>query len=137
MEEGYRRKHAAWEEKRRQKLGPEEVKRRARAALLKGKFGLTIEQYETLLEKQLGVCALCRRPPKVVRLHVDHDHKTGVIRGLLCHRCNRGLGYIQNTPEVLERAAGYVLVDTGYRVPKRPKKPRIKRRVWKTPATQA
>jgi Recombination endonuclease VII len=82
------------------------------------KYGLSVGQYDMLLRIQNGVCALCRRPPKRIRLHVDHDHRTEVIRGLLCHRCNRGLGYIQN-PDVLRRAVEYVGADTGYRMPKK------------------
>jgi hypothetical protein len=85
--------------------------------LLWKKYGLTRGQYDMLLRIQNGVCALCRRPPKNIRLHVDHDHRTGAVRGLLCHRCNRGLGYIQN-PVVLLAAAEYVLGHTGYFVPK-------------------
>ena len=58
-----------------------------RAADLK----VTDDEYEGMLAEQGGVCAICGNPPKVKRLHVDHDHATGVIRGLLCHRCNRAL----------------------------------------------
>lgn len=55
------------------------------------KYGISVEQYEAILRDQGGVCAICERPPKTRRLHVDHDHKTGEIRGLLCYRCNRAL----------------------------------------------
>lgn len=51
-------------------------------------FGLTAEDYDTMLENQGGVCAICQSPPKNNRLAVDHDHNTGEIRGLLCTRCN-------------------------------------------------
>lgn len=86
--------------------------------LLKTKYGLSRGQYDMLLRIQHGACALCLRPPSNIRLHVDHDHRTGIVRGLLCHRCNRGLGYIQN-PDVLRRAMEYVCGDTGFRVPKK------------------
>ncbi len=89
--------------------------------LLKTKYGLSRGQYNMLLRIQRGVCALCLRAPSKIRLHVDHDHRTGVIRGLLCHRCNRGLGYIQN-PDVLRRAVEYVGGSTGYSVPKKKKR---------------
>jgi hypothetical protein len=65
-----------------------EVRRKYRLSL----FNLTIEEYEAIFEYQGGVCAICDHPPKNKRLAVDHDHKTGLIRGLLCHYCNRTLG---------------------------------------------
>ncbi len=52
-------------------------------------LGVTDDQYERLLAAQGGHCALCPSTPKTRRLAVDHDHKTGKVRGLLCHRCNR------------------------------------------------
>lgn len=54
-------------------------------------LGVTDAEYERMLAAQDGHCALCPSTPKTRRLHVDHDHKTGRVRGLLCHRCNRGL----------------------------------------------
>jgi hypothetical protein len=54
-------------------------------------LGITDEVYFEMLERQGGHCALCLATPKTRRLHVDHDHKTGAVRGLLCHRCNRAL----------------------------------------------
>jgi Recombination endonuclease VII len=62
-------------------------RRKPRAAQL----GITDADYEALLAAQGGGCAICGNPPKTRRLHVDHDHKTGKVRGLLCHRCNRAL----------------------------------------------
>ena len=52
-------------------------------------YGLVPEQYTQLLERQNGVCAICGHPPKTRRLGVDHDHKTGRVRALLCHTCNK------------------------------------------------
>ena len=54
-------------------------------------LGITDAAYEALLEQQGGHCAICSATPKTRRLHVDHDHATGKVRGLLCHRCNRAL----------------------------------------------
>ena len=62
------------------------------------KYDLTIAQYDAMLAEQGGGCAICHHPEmmvqqgKVRRLSIDHDHATGVIRGLLCSRCNRRLG---------------------------------------------
>lgn len=65
---------------------------------LKRKYGLSIEDYNDLLTKQGGVCAICKGlPSKSFRwFAVDHDHQTGLVRGLLCQRCNGGLGYIES-----------------------------------------
>lgn len=70
-------------------------------------LGVTGEAYDALLAAQDGHCALCPNEPKTRRLHADHDHKTGEVRGLLCYRCNRALpGYV--TAEWLRRAADYI-----------------------------
>ena len=57
----------------------------------RSRTGITEAQYEALLAAQGGGCAICGNTPKSRRLSVDHDHATGDVRGLLCHRCNRGL----------------------------------------------
>jgi hypothetical protein len=54
-------------------------------------LGVTDDEYARMLAAQGGGCAICGATPKTRRLHVDHDHKTGTVRGLLCHRCNRAL----------------------------------------------
>ena len=64
--------------------------------------------YERQLAKQGGGCALCGQPPKVRRLNVDHHHGSGEVRGLLCARCNRGLGWFRDDPARLYRAAAYL-----------------------------
>lgn len=78
------------------------------------KFGITVEDYDKMLERQNGVCAICKRSPHVVlngaikRLAVDHDHITGRVRGLLCDHCNRGMGLLRDSIETLEGAAEYL-----------------------------
>lgn len=72
------------------------------------KYGLTQEEYDTLYDQQLGRCAICLVALAEVTLHVDHDHETNAVRGLLCHTCNCGIGFMQDSPEVLERAAQYL-----------------------------
>ena len=76
-------------------------------------YGLTIQQVEEIFEAQNGACKLCLREltlggKESTSAKVDHDHVTGVVRGLLCDLCNRGLGYFKDRPEVMERAARYV-----------------------------
>ena len=88
--------------------------RKTKGRKLKYLYGITIEEYEALLEAQGGVCAVCKRPQRkvawgaVVMMSVDHDHKTGVVRGLLCYHCNAGLGFFDDDPELLEAAVGYL-----------------------------
>jgi hypothetical protein len=71
-------------------------------------YGLTVAEYDALLEAQGGGCAICGRPPGRKRLHVDHDHETDAIRGLLCSPCNRAIGLLRDDPEVARRAAEYL-----------------------------
>ena len=74
---------------------PRAARRRSadRKSHLKRKYGLTLEEYDAMLAAQGGVCAICRQPrPEERTLHVDHDHATGAIRGLLCFTCNNALG---------------------------------------------
>jgi len=77
----------------------------ARATQMKVKFGITAEDYASLLAAQGGVCAICGSPPNGRALAVDHDHATGAVRGLLCDGCNLGLGHIEAH---IERAAAYI-----------------------------
>lgn len=72
------------------------------------KFGITPGQYETMLEAQGGVCAICYKPPKNFRLAVDHDHHTGRVRGLLCWWCNHKVVATRNTSDILRKAADYL-----------------------------
>jgi hypothetical protein len=71
-------------------------------------LGVSDEEYAALLEAQHGGCAICGNPPKTRRLSVDHNHRTGKVRGLLCFRCNRALPTYA-TSEWLRQAFGYVL----------------------------
>jgi hypothetical protein len=71
------------------------------------KYGLSKEKYEELLVLQGGRCAICDEvPPK--RLRVDHCHRTGKVRGLLCDLCNSGIGKLRDDPERLTRAVEYL-----------------------------
>lgn len=74
-------------------------------------LGVTDQEYARLLESQGGHCAICPSTPKTRRLHTDHDHRTGAVRGLLCHRCNRALPnwigseWLRAAADYLERSA--------------------------------
>jgi Recombination endonuclease VII len=73
---------------------------------LRWKFGLSREQFEEMMARQHGRCAICGDPLPSPR--VDHDHKTGRVRGLLCDGCNRGLGDFRDMPALLELARRYL-----------------------------
>lgn len=79
---------------------------------LRHNFGITLEQYNEMLERQDHCCAICTRPETSFtrRLSVDHHHLTGGIRGLLCGDCNSGLGYFKDSPQLLENALYYLEV---------------------------
>lgn len=95
------------EDKVKARVGKEKVTARARQ--LRRKFGLTVVEYNSILESQGGVCAICGVPPKPTRQHaVDHDHTTGRIRGVLCGICNIELGRIRDDRNWLLRAAEYL-----------------------------
>lgn len=81
-----------------------------RSATLKKKYGITQEDFEALLAAQDGRCAICRGTESKGngRMHVDHCHKTGQIRGILCQACNVTLGKMQESPALLRAAADYL-----------------------------
>lgn len=68
------------------------------------------KERDGLLMEQVGLCAICEVPVSVVskRYHLDHDHDTGEIRGVLCHGCNVGLGMFKESPERLLKAIDYL-----------------------------
>jgi hypothetical protein len=80
-----------------------------RRSHLKRKYGITLEQYDAMLASQSGGCGICGRDPSDrISLHVDHDHRTGRIRGLLCFPCNNALGDFDDDPSLLRAALRYV-----------------------------
>ena len=83
-----------------------------REQILKYKFGITLNEYDNLLELQNFQCAICgskdTKRKKSKYFSVDHDHKNGEVRGLLCHHCNLGLGNFQDNPTILSKAIDYL-----------------------------
>ena len=69
---------------------------------------LTEDEYEAMLEAQGGVCAICKEKPKGSRLAIDHLAGTNNVRGLLCNRCNLGLGHYKDDPDLLRSAIEYL-----------------------------
>jgi len=78
---------------------------------LKRVYGISVELFESLLAAQHGRCAICgtgRPGGGHNRWHVDHAHRSGDVRGILCNNCNVGLGYFRDAAELLEAAAKYL-----------------------------
>lgn len=80
------------------------------------KYGITLEQYNVMLEAQNGVCAVCQQPERraeTSNLAVDHCHETGEVRGLLCSNCNRALGLLADDPKRITALADYLTKSDG------------------------
>ena len=93
---------------RRRNASPE-YKKALRESHLKRKYGLTLDDYHVMLEAQRGGCAICAAPePDGQSLHVDHDHDTGAVRGLLCFTCNAGIGMFDHDIVLLSAAVQYL-----------------------------
>jgi hypothetical protein len=74
---------------------------------LKRRYGISEADVAAMIEAQGGVCGICEGP--LDRPHVDHDHKTGKVRGILCFNCNAGLGKFQDDIEIVSLAMEYLL----------------------------
>jgi hypothetical protein len=84
-------------------------KEAAHNAMVQKVYGLGPGDYERLYALQGGTCAICKRATgKTRRLSVDHDHKTGKVRGLLCRPCNSMLGHARDEREMFKRAYMYL-----------------------------
>jgi hypothetical protein len=89
---------------------------KTRNTQLKSKYGITLEQYQLMFKEQNGVCAICGQPEVAIDkrtniiklLAVDHDHQTGKVRGLLCQKCNHGIGNFNDNQVNLQLAIQYL-----------------------------
>lgn len=87
---------------------------------LKKRFGISLEAFEQMMEKQNSVCKICglaersvdHRTKQIRHLAVDHCHTTGRIRGLLCSDCNTAIGLLKESPEILRKASEYLSFST-------------------------
>ena len=106
-----RQKVAAWFREYR-KNNPEKIAAAERKRNLKHKYGITPERYEELLQEQGHRCKICgvhdSETPWPHKLVIDHCHNTKVVRGLLCSSCNRGIGLLNDCPEILSNAIKYL-----------------------------
>lgn len=78
-----------------------------RKSMYKMRYGITLDEYETMLQRQNGVCAICKNG-SLCYLTVDHDHATGMVRGLLCKSCNTMLGLAGDSVLILKSAEAYL-----------------------------
>lgn len=108
-----RKRRTAWTRRQRQ-TNPEWWQRRqaymriwSRRMVCKS-YGMTLEDYERLISKQGGKCAICMLEEKGRKLTIDHDHVTGRVRGLLCRKCNRAIGVFHEDVAILARAIAYL-----------------------------
>jgi len=72
------------------------------------KFGITYQDYMDMLEKQNNKCAICETDMSIKKLVIDHDHKTGKIRGLLCNPCNTAIGSLGDSLKNINNAAKFL-----------------------------
>lgn len=85
-----------------------------RASRYKQIYDLSAEEHAKLFLAQAGRCAICRRKNKDMTLVVDHDHASGLVRGLLCSSCNTAIGMFQDDPIRMAAAIRYVLEAQGF-----------------------
>ena len=86
-------------------------RQRGRKSQLKLKYGLTEADYQQMLETQNGACAICGTTTPTGKwkvFAVDHCHESGKVRGLLCNECNRGIGLLRDSSDLLRKAAEYI-----------------------------
>lgn len=103
----FSKKVKEWQRKSRQKP---ESKAKHRDSTLRREFGISLKEYNSMLETQHRVCAICEQKCDIaLSLAVDHCHTSGKVRGLLCSRCNTGLGLFRDAPQLLEKAKQYLV----------------------------
>jgi len=70
------------------------------------KYDITQQQFDEMLQQQNGQCAICQKP--MDKIHIDHNHVTGLVRQLLCNNCNLGLGFFKDDTGILRSAIDYI-----------------------------
>lgn len=99
-------KYQAWLKRNREE-NKERRREQSRRGHLKRQYGLTPNMFEALVSAQLGNCAICGANEDL-ELHVDHDHRTKKVRGLLCGKCNKAIGLLNDDPDLLVAAKNYL-----------------------------
>jgi len=106
----YLRHKENWTKRNKERCKGYQQKRRLKKKYtdLEAKYGLSKRDYNVMLIRQRSVCAICERHNGKIDLAVDHCHETGLVRGLLCRRCNMMIGQSEDSVDVLNRAAKYL-----------------------------
>ena len=95
-----------------QKKNKKKIAIKDRRIKIKNKYGMSLEDYDRMVNKQKGKCKICFgsniENKNSKNLYIDHCHITGIVRGLLCHRCNVTLGRIKDSKDWLESAIKYL-----------------------------
>ena len=82
---------------------------------LRNKYGITPAEKQKMVEEQNGLCLICHKPLGTGKgVHIDHDHDTGRVRGVLCTNCNSALGLMKDDPGTLQNAIQYLLINNLY-----------------------
>lgn len=87
--------------------GPRAYSAQQTDARLRRAYGISLDQYEAMVEEQHGKCAICHRN-NWQALAVDHSHSTGLVRRLLCHACNMALGHLNGKIEIVQAMLEYL-----------------------------
>ena len=102
----------AQDQKERRAANPEKYKEQLRRSRLKNIYGLTIKEYDKMLQEQSNACAICKTTDtsscRGGTFHVDHNHDTGKVRQLLCHKCNTAIGLLNEDPFLFDAAKKYL-----------------------------
>lgn len=107
-QEGQRNRSKEYKQKLRNEF-PEKLKESQRKSALKKNYNMTLEEYNLKLKEQNGVCAICKTPPNKKQLAVDHCHKTGKNRKLLCANCNTALGLLYDDLNIITSLKNYII----------------------------
>jgi hypothetical protein len=97
--------------RRMEESGASNYKQKRRDQYYKREYGVSLKQRDELLKSQEGLCGICESTLEEsgALTHLDHCHSTGIIRGLLCTNCNRGLGHFKDSEEILDKAIKYLI----------------------------
>ena len=92
------------------------TKEEMKSSFIKSKYGITLDEYKKMWDEQKGLCAICNKPETrksryggICLLHIDHDHETNNVRGLLCNLCNKALGYFRDNPQLIRNGLNYLI----------------------------